>query len=143
MNQARLHWLMLLVFIVISSIAYAWVQGFISAFLLPFLSYFKLSSGVLITAVIVAANLLGSFIVFLLLAFPLGYLTKEKHVLFGALLGAGLVSILFILALIEGGFHSWYLVFITAVQYAGILMSAVVAAKMGFQVRASRALASA
>jgi hypothetical protein len=143
MTQAMRHWLVLLALIAISPMVYAWVQGFISGFLLPFLSYFKLSNGLLITAVIITANLLGSFIVFLLLAFPLGYLTKDKHMLFGVLLGVGLVSILFILALFEGGFHSWYLVFITAAQYAGILMSAVVAAKMGFQVRASRVVAIA
>lgn len=92
--------------------------------------------------VIILMDFVGDIIISLLLSGPLGYITRERSVLFGFLLGIGLSLYMLWLHvnyyLYQGAWPTTLIIVITICQYIGIILVFTVMSKAGALVQSCR-----
>lgn len=133
--------LVMLIFFV--SFIYTNLMTYCPFLLTPILRFLSINgiNGLVVTAItIILMNFAGALIIASLFSFPLGYITKERSVLFGFLLGLGLLlyTLWLHLHLYQ---EPWWKTFNTVVavcEYVGIMLAFIIMSKVGAYVRYHR-----
>ena len=96
MKKTILHWFFLIIFIVLSFPLYSNIQGIWAFNLVPVIRFFSATAPVPMIITIIVMNFFATLFVAILIALPLGYIVRDKSLLFGFLLS--LASILYLIS---------------------------------------------
>lgn len=137
-SELNWHRVLLAALAAISPAVYAYIQGYWAVLLVPLAKWIGIEGKLQWEILLGLLTVSGVIIVATLLAFPLGYVTKNRAGSFGGLLSLAPLTFLLWTVLKDGWTGSTFLGIIRVTEYVSIVIAFIALARLGAHFRRTR-----
>jgi len=130
---------LLVVLILISPFVYANIQAYWAMLLVPTIKLFSIEGHIQKIAIMILMNFIATLFVSILLALPLGYVTKKHSIMFSVFLGLGLSFWLAWIYFTKDATEPSFMLVLRISEYVAIFLTFIIMARFGAYLSNKRA----